>query len=671
MTAFELVAKLTADTSGFDRAMNKADRSGRNLKDSLSGTFGKIKKVVVGALSVAAIKKGIDSVINLANEVSNAGDKIDKQSQALGLSRKAYQEWDYILGQNGASIDSLGVSMKTLNSLVLNAADGSKEAKNAFSKLGVNIHEIKKLSPEDQFEAVVRAFQKMPAGAKKSALAVQMFGRNGMELLPLLNQSETSIDELRQRAEELGIIMSDDAVDASVAYNDAMDDLNRTFTGLKNTFGAKLLPTFTSGVQKITNYAAKISTEYKKNGIKGVFETLVTDIKNIKWPTWDQVKSAIEDGWNTIVAGVKTLAKVVFGENVDGSIKWPTWEGEGGIQAKVTEAWNSIVENAKKLPEVIFGKDSSVSKALQNALLFVEDAGNWIIEHADIVALGIGSIIGAFELSKLAAINPLLAAIAVGAGLIITNWEKVKEIVDEVAKKIEEAKTKIEEVNKIFLSLQNGGEKKLAQGQVADLQMQMTKAAKTGQYDLFYKNVKQEMESAGFDAVEVEAALNAIKNASSPEWVSSFISQLGDANTAATALQELINGIAGDYDVNINVNTNYSDLPRVEVPTTGSSTKKAKTPSPTLPGHAKGGLVPYDNYPALLHRGEEILTASQARHRRDGSGLDMVALASGIISSIREGMDGASVNSYLDGKGVTASVNRRTVNQIKSRRFAR
>ena len=276
MTLFDLVAKLTVDSGEFESAINKAERSGKNLKDSLSANMGKVKAAVAGALSVAAIKRGIDSVISLANAVSVAGDRIDKQSQVLGLSRRAYQEWDYILGQNGASIDSLGVSMKTLNSLVLSATEGNKEAKDSFAKLGVGIHELENLSVEDQFEAIVTAFQKMPPGAQKSALAVKIFGRQGMELLPLLNQEAGSIDKLRKRAEELGFIMSDDAVDASVVYGDSLDDLNRTFNGLKYNIGSKVLPILTRGIQKLTNFVGRLSKAFQENGIQGIFDELGT-----------------------------------------------------------------------------------------------------------------------------------------------------------------------------------------------------------------------------------------------------------------------------------------------------------------------------------------------------------------------------------------------------------
>lgn len=397
MTLFDLAAKIGLDSSEFEKGIDNAERSGKSLGEKLSSSFDKIKKAAAIALSGAVIKKGIDTIMDLANATSAAGDKIDKQSQALGLSRKAYQEWDYILGQNGASIDSLGVSMKTLNSLVLDAAAGGKESKIAFSKLGVSIHELETMSMEDQFEAVVRAFQRMPEGAKKSALAVQIFGRNGMELLPLLNQSETSIDELRKRAEELGIIMSDDAVDASVAYNDAMDDLNRTFNGLKYSLGAKLLPTFTTGINKMTSYVGKLNKAFQKKGLKGVWDTLVADFKNIKWPTWADVRNAAVTAWNTVVDGVKGLAKLVFGTKADGSVNWPTWSD---VEEAAKTAWKTIQDGASQIADIagglIFGrkKDGSVDwPTWKDVLTKAKEAWSDIKTNAKAIADTAGAIV--------------------------------------------------------------------------------------------------------------------------------------------------------------------------------------------------------------------------------------------------------------------------------------
>ena len=86
--------------------------------------------------------------------------------------------------------------------------------------------------------------------------------------------------------------------------------------------------------------------------------------------------------------------------------------------------------------------------------------------------------------------------------------------------------------------------------------------------------------------------------------------------------------------------------------------------------HAKGlGYVPYDDYVATLHRGEAVLTASQARKYREGGGTDMSALGAIVQEAIRTGIESATINTYMSGRDVTDDVNRRTVQQLKARRF--
>lgn len=87
-------------------------------------------------------------------------------------------------------------------------------------------------------------------------------------------------------------------------------------------------------------------------------------------------------------------------------------------------------------------------------------------------------------------------------------------------------------------------------------------------------------------------------------------------------------------------------------------------------GHAKGlWTVPYDDYAASLHRGEMVLTASQARKYKEGSQMDLSGLEDRIIGAIKAGMADSTVNSYLDGKSITDAVSRQMAMQMASRRF--
>ena len=89
-------------------------------------------------------------------------------------------------------------------------------------------------------------------------------------------------------------------------------------------------------------------------------------------------------------------------------------------------------------------------------------------------------------------------------------------------------------------------------------------------------------------------------------------------------------------------------------------------------GFAKGlNYVPYDNFVAYLHRGEEILTATQARRRRNReSEFGISGMVADLSRAVREGVEGATVQSFLSGRDITDNVNRDTIRQLKARRFA-
>ena len=393
MAIFDLSGKISLDSAPFMRGLKDSESSMKDFTQKIANGFENIKRVAATIFTGALVKEGIDAIKSLVTETSAAGDAIDKQSQQLGLSRKAYQEWEYILSQSGAKIESLGGAMRTLNTALNSNED---DVKRAFSQLHLSTNDLKKMQPEEALETVVKAFQKLPPSAIKSNLAIKIFGRSGQQLMPLLNSSETSIDDFREAMEEMGLYMSDDAVDASVKYGDELDNLKRTFQSVKYNIGSKILPVLTDGITKLTGFIVRFKRAVKE----GDFESLWKWTKNafdIKWPTWDDVKKAATDAWNTIVDGVKNLGKIFFGENVDGTVDWPTWEEIG---TAIGSAWKGIVDGVKNLGttvgSVVFGEnvDGTVKWPTWEEIgTFVQNAWRDIVDGVKGLGTGIGKVV--------------------------------------------------------------------------------------------------------------------------------------------------------------------------------------------------------------------------------------------------------------------------------------
>lgn len=266
MKLFELFATLGLDSNEFDNNIDASVEKGEGARDKLSGAFSAIKTAITIAGIAVAVKAIGDSFTNAAA----AADKVDKASQTLGMSRKGYQEWGYVLSQNGSSIDTMSVSMKTMQNAI---AQGTKATDDAFAKLGLNADELKNMSTEDAFGAVVTALQGMPAGAEKTALAMDLLGKNAMELMPLLNGTAESTEGLKQEANDLGLVLSDDAVDSGVAFTDAMDTLKRTMSAAGTSLITGLMPSITKLIDKITPLLARILPKLTKAFGK-IFEAL-------------------------------------------------------------------------------------------------------------------------------------------------------------------------------------------------------------------------------------------------------------------------------------------------------------------------------------------------------------------------------------------------------------
>ena len=740
MDLFTLSAKLRLDASKFQSGINQAENAGNSLSEKMSGMFNKIESAAKLFIGGAAINKAVGMVRNLADETAAAGDRIDKQSQILGMSRKAYQEWDYILSQNGVSIDNMSVAMKTLNNLVLSGIDDNKEAKEAFAELGISIHQLENMTPEEQFEFLVRKFQEMPAGAKKTALAMKVFGKQGQQMMPLLNNTTDSIDEMRERAQELGLIMSDEAVDSAVAYGDSLDDLKRTFGALKMAIGAKLLPIFTTAMEKITKYAGKIKKAYDEKGFAGVWETLVEDFRSIKWPTWDEIKQAVENGWKTIVEGVQGLAttvgKVIFGENVDGSIKYPKWDD---IKTFVTTAWETIKTEVSKLGKVVFGVDFSqiksvgdfitqVDTAWKNLKKTIEGKALEIAKYffgdnvdadklADIIRIlgdaltAIGTAIVTYglvtklpqviatlksfftiDLTGTSKMGLIVSAIAAAFMLIYQHWDEIQPILENIGTWFNDniivpvstffenlktwVTTAIDEIKRFF---------GIASGtSLTELQANTLKTKYANQnllpngFEDIITQTKEFMKESGFSDTQIRKAEELMRaNKDNAEWVNKFLTDLTDSGEAAVALSDTIDGIP-DKEVKVNIvpidpygllsgfkTGLIGSIPGTDVPVGDGESRPHRTPY----SNAKGLWdVPYDNYLTYLHRGERILSASQARDY--GSPVDLSGLKSEIISAVREGIANATVKAFINGRDVTDEVNRNNMQAVKARRFA-
>lgn len=251
-------------------AKQAGEKAGKNFGESLAKGLKVTGAAIAGAMTAvtgAAVATG-KAFINTANEISSMGDSIGDNAAKMGISTKAYQEWDFILQRSGSSIDAMKTSMKTLANAAVNGSD-------AFKTLGISQKELNSLSQEELFERTVKALSGIEDTSKRTALASKLLGKGALELGGVFNMTSDEIEQAKQKMYDLGAYMDEDAIAASDTYQDTMTDLQDSIKGMKMRVISDFLPGITSvmdGLSKV--FSGKGGVGEIQDGLKSIIDNL-------------------------------------------------------------------------------------------------------------------------------------------------------------------------------------------------------------------------------------------------------------------------------------------------------------------------------------------------------------------------------------------------------------
>ena len=253
----------------YENELNYATKKQKTFDDRLSNSrqvFDKQKEALkkniktlakYGAAAAGAATVGL---LNTAKNAAETADKVDKMSEKIDISRQSYQELDYICSQTGTDVNILKNGLKTMRSIMDKTVSGTSKEATALEKLGIASTDStgKLRDSEDVMWESFSALQKIENQTEKARIASLLFGKAGVELLPMLNETSDSITDMREQAHKLGLILSDEAIDAGVQFSDTLDQTQRTFEGAATKLGTAFLPALTHILEIVQKKAPEI-----------------------------------------------------------------------------------------------------------------------------------------------------------------------------------------------------------------------------------------------------------------------------------------------------------------------------------------------------------------------------------------------------------------------------
>jgi hypothetical protein len=386
---FKLFGSIMVDSDKADSSLSKIDGKAQGVASTLGKGIATAAKFGV-ALGAAAAAGGA-ALFGMATKAAESTDRIDKLSQKIGVSRKSFQEWDFILSQNGASIEGLQTGMKTLSKAADEAAQGTATYTDVFDRLNVSVTDNNGNLKDQEvlFNETILALSEMENETERTALASQLLGKSATELAPMLNGGAESVEALRAKAQELGLVLGDEAIDAGVKFTDTIDQAKRALGAIVTQIGVGVMPMFQS-----------------------VFDWVLANmpqIKKVMGTVFDAIGAFVKTAGEIFVDYLLPIIKEIYEWIQD---NWPE------IQAIGEKVFGAIFKIIERVWGLFKNQLLPILKALYDFVAPTFPIIGKIIETAFNVVIGVINIaISAFE-KVLGVINGIIGAIQTVKGVV-------------------------------------------------------------------------------------------------------------------------------------------------------------------------------------------------------------------------------------------------------------
>jgi hypothetical protein len=230
----DLVVGLAANTSKYSKGLNDAKGMTKGFASSVTGLLNPVK-VGFAALAggVASVGVGVYALTGRIGKLAGVADEAVK----TGLSGAFIQQLGYAADQSGVSVETLTGGIKKLTIAV---GQGSK----GFKEIGLNLADLQRLSPEEQFRAVAAKIAEIPTAAGRAAAAMKVFGKSGFDMAGLFSEGMTGVNKLLADAKDLGIGLSDEALAKAAAADDSIQRMYASFGALFDQMAVGVAPVF-------------------------------------------------------------------------------------------------------------------------------------------------------------------------------------------------------------------------------------------------------------------------------------------------------------------------------------------------------------------------------------------------------------------------------------------
>lgn len=226
-------------------AVDRLDESKRRLNAAssvLTGGIGRLNGALLGMVAAATAAMGVNALAGLTQRTLSNIEQQGVLAKRLGMTTEALSTLSYAANLADAGAENLVAGVTKMNDTLGEAQRGTKAAKEAFTDIGLDPAALAAGTADQAFIQVSESIANLESASARATAAVNIFGRGGQALLPLMLEGASGIKALQDEARAAGRELT--AIDVSRAgfAADALDRLGEVVQGGINVAVIQLAP---------------------------------------------------------------------------------------------------------------------------------------------------------------------------------------------------------------------------------------------------------------------------------------------------------------------------------------------------------------------------------------------------------------------------------------------
>lgn len=298
--------------------MQAAGESVTGFAEQVATTSEALKGLGETILAAFAVRE----IAEFAEKIADMGEKAINASQSLGMTVETVTGLNAAFALTGISGEAAIGMLERLEKNLETAQAGSVKQRDAFLSLGISMQDLKGKDPTAVLFMIADAMEKTQDGSRKTADAIVLLGRAGANMIPALDRGSAGLQELYQKAQDAGVVLTDETAAGMRESAEKMHELGQAILGIGIQAFTAIKPFIDTVVESLIAFA---------HGIRGVIHDLQDTASVVQNVRINEIMTEMQ----ALTADIENQKKKI----ADAQAAWTVWPNlsKRSIDAQIVE----------------------------------------------------------------------------------------------------------------------------------------------------------------------------------------------------------------------------------------------------------------------------------------------------------------------------------------------